>query len=324
MKIAMFVGAILLLVLPLFSQTNTPGNIGSPQGRLVDVGGRKLHLYCTGAGSPTVILEAGASSFAIDWSLVQPEIARTNRVCSYDRAGFGWSDAGGPVETGVVSDLQSLLQTAGEKPPYVLVGASRGGLYVRLFQLGYPHQVLGMVLVDPAQEDRLYTMFQGSLVLIATLNAEQFRSVFPRQSATVPRRQPQTGTPFDRLPRALYETRIELDRRLIASVPETVPYEAIVNRAEGERTILAALRESRSKSSSPLGNLPLVVLTRGIGSSQELRDAHAGLARISTNSRHTVVTGAGHEVHLFEPNAVIEAVQDVITASKSKAQLPKR
>src|SRR6266540_5205750 len=82
--------------------------IGSPPGRLVDIGGRKLHLNCTGNGSPTVILEAGASSFAIDWALVQPEIARTNRVCSYDRAGMGWSDpaTGGPLDN-VTGDLHT-------------------------------------------------------------------------------------------------------------------------------------------------------------------------------------------------------------------------
>ena len=320
MKSTLVLAAMLLLTTPLLAQSSGSVNIGAPPGKLVDIGGRRLHLNCTGNGSPTVVLEAGASAFAIDWSLVQPEIARTNRVCSYDRAGFGWSDSGTAGEAGVVTDLQKLLQAAGEKPPYVMVGASRGGIYVRLFQLQYPDQVAGVVLVDPAQEDRLFTMFQGSLVLIATLNAEQVRSVYPQGPARVPRRSPQTGTPFDRLPRSLFEIRVELDRRLIASVPESVPYEAVVKRAEDERAMLATLRDNRATTKTPLGDRPLIVLTRG-ESSQELRDAHAGLARISNNSRHTVVAGAGHEIHLFEPKAVIEAIQDVIASAKNKTRL---
>src|SRR5947208_16307807 len=108
-----------------------PEGIGPPPGRLIDLGGRKLHLYCTGSGSPTVVLEAGASAFAIDWSLVQPEIARTNHVCSYDRAGFGWSDPRVEVDTParVVFYLHAGLAAAGEKPPYVLVRAHFGGIY---------------------------------------------------------------------------------------------------------------------------------------------------------------------------------------------------
>jgi pimeloyl-ACP methyl ester carboxylesterase len=101
--------------------------IAPAPGRLVDLGSRQLHLHCTGAGGPTVIIEAGASAFAIDFSLVQPEVARTTRVCSYDRAGSGWSDPRPDVDTPirVVHDLRALLDRAGEKPPFVMVGASR-------------------------------------------------------------------------------------------------------------------------------------------------------------------------------------------------------
>ena len=91
------------------------GDIGAPPGTLIDIGGRKLHVHCPGSGSPNVILEAGAQAFAIDWTLVQPEIARTNRVCSYDRAGSGWSDPAVAVETPatVVADLHVALQAGG-------------------------------------------------------------------------------------------------------------------------------------------------------------------------------------------------------------------
>ena len=116
--------------------TSQTTEIGPPPGTLVDIGGRKLHAICSGSGAPTVVLEAGASSFAIDWSLVQQEIAKITRVCSYDRAGSGWSDAGPtPTSARIVADLHALLSKLGAKPPYVLAGASAGGLYVRNYDL---------------------------------------------------------------------------------------------------------------------------------------------------------------------------------------------
>ena len=141
-----------------------------------------------------MILEAGASSFAIDWALVQPEIARTNRVCAYDRAGMGFSDPPPGGGADAIADLHRVLEAADEKPAYVLVGASRGGLYVRLFADRHPAEVVGIVLVDAASEDRLFTMFEGKGVEIASLTAEQLRSNIPRQAVTVPRRSPQKGS----------------------------------------------------------------------------------------------------------------------------------
>ena len=318
--IALFV--TLCLATPFLAQSV---DIGSPPGRLVDIGGRKLHLNCTGNGSPTIILEAGASSFAIDWALVQPELARSNRVCSYDRIGMGWSDpaTGVPRDT-VTLDLHTALNVAQEKPPYVMVGASMGGIYVRQFADQHPDEVVGMVLVDPTSEDRLFLFFEGKAVEVASLTAEQRRSIIPPGPVRVPRRLPQTGAPFDRLPRELYELRIKLDTRLIASVPESVPYEYVVATAEIERARLARLKEVRGAQAHPLGDRPLVVLTRGVESSQALRDVHAQLAELSTNSRHTVVADAGHEIHLFKPSAMIQAIQDVLEALRTKKKLPAR
>ena len=122
--------AVLVWILPVglgVCQTNQVRP--EPPGKLVDIGGRRLHVYCTGKGGTTVILEAGAGSFSTDWALVQPEIAKTTRVCSYDRAGYGWSDPGPEWDstTQVASDLQTALSKAGEHSPYLLVGHSMGG-----------------------------------------------------------------------------------------------------------------------------------------------------------------------------------------------------
>jgi pimeloyl-ACP methyl ester carboxylesterase len=312
----------LVAALSVAAVTSQGTAIGPPPGTLVDIGGRKLHAICSGAGAPTVILEAGASAFAIDWSLVQPAIAKTTRVCSYDRAGSGWSDEG-PIATAarIAADLHALLAKLGEKPPYVLVGASAGGLYVRIYDHDYPGEVAGLVLVDPAHEDRLFTFFQGQAVAIASLTAEQLQTTTPSQPVRVPRRQPQTGAPFDRLPAALYKTRIALDTKLIASIPDTVPPSVVAESAEGQRAALALLHEISNRAEPALGDRPVVVLSRGVDLAPEARAVHASLGRLTRNFRHTVVDGAGHEVHLFQPDAVIQAIADVVTSTKTGDRL---
>jgi pimeloyl-ACP methyl ester carboxylesterase len=127
-----------------------------PPGRLVDVGGYRLHAHCTGEGSPTVILEAGWSDCWLNWYRVQPEVAKFTRVCSYDRAGMGWSDAGPYPRTSgqIVREMHALLSNAGIPGPYVLVGHSFGGFNVRLFAQEHPQDVAGLVLLDSIHEDQ--------------------------------------------------------------------------------------------------------------------------------------------------------------------------
>jgi pimeloyl-ACP methyl ester carboxylesterase len=151
----------------------------SPSGILVDIGGRALFITCIGTGSPTVVLEAGGGNSADTWAGVQPEIARSTRVCSYDRAGLGQSDS---APTGVrtvqdsVDDLHALLATADVSGPIVLAGHSVGGLIVRLYASQYPGDVAGLVLVDgmppdlpasglallpPAEQRETFTIMRG-------------------------------------------------------------------------------------------------------------------------------------------------------------------
>ena len=128
-------------------------------GRLVDVGGgRRMHLYCTGSGAPTVVLEAGLGDFSIpSWNSVQPAISGYSRVCSYDRAGTGWSDPPtvSPLPDAIIADLHTVLQNAGEQAPFVMVGHSLGGPIVRHYAVHHPDQVAGLVLVDGSHEDQI-------------------------------------------------------------------------------------------------------------------------------------------------------------------------
>lgn len=312
----------LVIVLSAASLRAQQSDFGQPPGRLIDIGGRKLHLHCTGTGAPTVVLEAGASAFAIDWWLVQPDVARTNRVCSYDRAGAGWSDSRPDTETParIVADLHALLQKSGERPPFVMVGASWGGAYVRLYLMDYPADVVALVLVDPTSEDGLFTMYQQKGVTIASLTAGQLRSTLPSSgSIPIPKRPVQRGAPFDRLPADLYQLRLTFDQRLIDAIPSQVPIDIIAEVSEGQRAALARLAASRA-SGSPAGDRPLVVLTRDGGN----MPAHAALAKMSTNSRHTMVPGSVHEIHLSVPSAVVQAIQDVVAALRPGGRLGPR
>jgi pimeloyl-ACP methyl ester carboxylesterase len=119
-------------------------------GRLVDVGGHQLHLYCQGRGTPTVILEAPATAMSAAWALVQTDVAKVTRVCSYDRAGLGWSEAGdGPFRPETVPiELKMLLQGAGESGPYLVAGAELGAAFAVLYASRYPDDVAALVLID--------------------------------------------------------------------------------------------------------------------------------------------------------------------------------
>src|SRR5262245_11661060 len=144
---------LFMILFPAFPLPATPAaDQHPPPGRMIDIGGRKLHLNCSGKGSPTIILVAGGGAFSIDWALVQPRVAATTRVCSYDRAGLAWSDSGPADETveQTINDLHVLLRAAKEKGPYVLVGASIGGIFIQAYQHAFPKEVAGLVFTNSA------------------------------------------------------------------------------------------------------------------------------------------------------------------------------
>src|SRR5262247_688470 len=158
----------------VMAQSQSPQAPFPPPGELVDVGGWRLHLNCAGearASQPTVILESGLGDFSVEWSLVQPGVAKFARVCSYDRAGDGWSELGPHPRTfrQIVYELHTLLDKAGVKPPLVLVGHSYGGWLTRLYVSTYPTDVAGMALVEAGADNPWRMLPDGKLARSADL-----------------------------------------------------------------------------------------------------------------------------------------------------------
>src|SRR5215510_14579488 len=152
-RLLLAVCGCLLLVQSALAQPKLP----EAPGRLIEVNGHRLHLDCIGEGSPIVVYESGASGSSLDWEKVQPVVAATTRSCSYDRAGYGWSEpstAAKATSRDIAQELRELLRKAGEDAPFVVVGHSLGGFHVQMFAHLYPDDVLGVVLVDSSHEDQ--------------------------------------------------------------------------------------------------------------------------------------------------------------------------
>jgi hypothetical protein len=166
---------------------------------MVDLGGRRLHLNCTGSGSPAVIVENGGGGFSMEWAVAQPEVAKQTRICTYDRAGYAWSDRG-PVDDGIeqiVSDLNLLLRTAHVNAPYVLVGRSLGALYARAYQRRFPEQVAGLVFVDGTHEEEVRMVVNGKQEPLSLLKREQLPAAHQQYLESVPALNPgRAGAPL--------------------------------------------------------------------------------------------------------------------------------
>jgi len=296
-----------------------------PLGQLVDIGGRKLHLHCTGQGSPTVIVENGSSSFSIDWQLVQPQVERFTRICTYDRAGFAWSDHGPAINTveETMDDLSLLLKTTGIAPPYVLVGHSIGGLFVRAYQRRHPEEVVGMVLVDSTPEDDARYMVNGVDKVGIEMTYEELRNVYaplvksPDPPAVLPDK---VEEPLDRLSAALQADRMWAWRKFDREWLHDNAHWWIT--AESWKEEFVALRRLRLAQPYVLGDMPLVVLYRGRRNNPDLNRREIELSKMSRNGVARIAPESDHEIHLYQPELVSQAIHEVVTTTKTKQSLP--
>jgi len=288
-----------------------------PQGQMVAVGEFKMHIHCTGEGSPTVILEAGLDDFSIFWSQVQPEIAETTRVCSYDRAGLGWSEASLDRRTSrnIVNELHKLLANANIHPPYILAGHSFGGALVRLYAHDYPDEVVGIVLVDAAPDD-LFTRIPGWRNAIGG-KLKLYRTLAPMSSfgllAFTPQSIPNRGMPNDVL--AQYRAIAVSTNYFQTGIAENAIFEN-------------NLMEVRN-AHLDLGNIPLIVISRGYWDPmpsfsgienqqawQIWQEMQSELLSLSSNSRQIIATQSEHNIQLQQPELVINAIKDVATITQ--------
>ena len=313
---------LLILVLALAALTLSLGAFAKakiarenpPPGKLVAGGGFKMHINCTGEGSPTVILEAGLDDFSIFWSQVQPEIAKVTRVCSYDRAGLGWSEISSKPRTSVmmVQEVHSLLTSANVGRPYVLVGHSFGGALMRLFAHSYPNEVAGIVLVDAAPDDlfiripRWRNAIEGKLRFYRTLALLNSLGLLALAPENISR-----GIPADVL----------TQYRAIAA--STGYFQTGVMENEAFENNLAEVRNANIE----LDELPLIVISRGYWdpmpgfsasenqeSWQKWQEMQSELLSLSLNSRQIIATESEHHIHLQQPGLVIDAIYGFVEA----------
>lgn len=255
--------------------------------RKVDIGGRQLYIEVAGEGSPTVILEGGAGSPAETWDPIWPALTRITRLVRYDRLNLGQSDQDPSPRTAhdVATELDALLARAGLNGPYILVGHSFGGLFVRLFRDLYPARVAGLILLDASHHEQV----------------ERFSSLLP---PVTPGEPPEVTSRRER-----YCNRgFRLDEGIIFwdSMKETA---AVAPLGSLPLTVISrALLSTEDLSQNMPGPLDLAIANEGAW-----HEMQAGLARLSSNSSYIVAEQSGHFVHHDRPELVVQAIERMIS-----------
>jgi pimeloyl-ACP methyl ester carboxylesterase len=266
-------------------------------GQMVDVGGYRLHINCTGSGSPTVVIESGWGDMSAAWGWVQPEVAKTTRICTYDRAGMGWSEASPQPRTAreFAKELHALLEKALEPGPYVLVGHSLGGYTLRVYAHDYPDEVAGLVFIDPQN-----------------LSASEVATPKPAPNPG------QTSLPG-------LMARIGLARLLAG------PLGAIQNLPDGDkqaytayavtsRTAQALTDEfmgmteggAQARDVTTLDALPLIVLSRGKSMDADSAASQARYLKLSTDSLQLIADQSDHRIMIEQPEAAVAAILKMV------------
>ena len=308
-----WLAASLLLLLALgfiYQLTTTARDLARqpPPGRLVDVGRHRLHIWCTGNGDPTVILDSGLGGTTADWWTVQSDVSQFTRVCSYDRAGMGYSDLGPSPRTSdrIVQELRALLDASGLRAPVVLVGASISGWYVRVFASQYTDRVAGLVLVDARHEDQGAQLaaigapenppwIAHVALPIAHLGIMRLIGIAPGNPVESYRESARTYVRATRFrPSALVSAASEM-----------------LNGATSEAHVRVTRREL---------DVPLVVVSAGRRQphvAEVLNSLQNDQWKVSKRSCHLVAERSGHAIMFGEPEAVVMAIRKVVDAARS-------
>ena len=296
-----------------------------PPGRLVDVGGHRLHIHCMGKGEPKVVFDSGLPGSSLSWCYVQPEVARFTRACSYDRGGLGWSEPGPTPRSSdqIVEELHSLLVNAGIRPPYVLVGHSFGGFTVRLYARKYPDEVVGMVLVDPLHPEEWESIARSQpkqikagmrlarrVALFARFGLMRLYFYLIGAGVVKPKVRSDWIGSIEKMPRELLPV-------MRASWSRPQPYETIMHQVEALSQSAAQVAGTGSH-----GEIPLVVLSASNPSGDRQR-AQTEAARLSANGKHRVASDSGHWINIDQPALVIEAIREVVELARRRLAVRK-
>lgn len=285
-----------------------------PPGQFVNVDGHRMHLYCTGSGTPTLLLESGGAESYLVWGKVQPALSRVTRVCSYDRAGLGWSEAvPGPRDAAhVTGQLHALLTQAGINGPLVLMGHSAGGLYIRTYAARFPADVAGLVFVDATTppDSRKLPASMAALDHHGSLQMAVFKAMI---ALGIPRVLGQCDTP---------PPGFEATANLWRADACKPAYVTAVRREQ------VALPQSMAEAAhaASFGNLPILVMSKDphlprparlpvpvSASDWQLGNAihdvrQQELMRLSTRSRRIIAKGSSHYIHFDRPQLLVREV----------------
>jgi pimeloyl-ACP methyl ester carboxylesterase len=301
-----------------------------PPGQMVDVGGYRIHIYCQGEGSPTVVMDAGAGDFSLTWALVQPEVAELTRVCVYDRAGLGWSELSPKSRTAhnIVEELHTLLTKAGIEGPYVLVGQSMGGLHMRLYAHEYTDEIVGMVLIDATPDERDSRFPEAYVQALEHEAKKEVRLLhLAKLLNTIGLLALFDWYPDQYLPGLPQATR-ETYKGVILS--DTKYFEGAADEVTSHAESRAQVQAAQIIT---LGDIPLVVLTRGASATSDTsdlpaeavqqresiwREMQAELAALSTSGKLIIAEQSSHNIHHDQPELVIDAIRQVVEAVRRK------
>ena len=266
-----------------------------PPGHLVDIGGYRLHLWCTGDGAPAVILDTGLGGSSADWGFVQPDVARFTRVCSYDRAGMGYSDPGPSPRTArrIASELAELLVRSGIGGPVVLVGASIAGFDVRVFASDHPERAAGLVLVDASHEDQAHEVPQMArfVPLLSTIGVLRL-----------------FGMSFGQ--------RIESLAPSVRQFARATSFRAAGYQAAADEIIHIRESASEVRSSRRKLTIPVLVITGGRGADENWRQLQRDQASLSERGCLMIAQESGHVVAVDQPEVVVDAIRTVVETAR--------
>lgn len=299
-----FAGLVLTLQMLTCPADSFDNMLDPPPGRMVDIGGRRLHINCLGEGNPVIILDSGVGGFSLEWTPVQRILAGKVRTCAYDRAGYAWSEPGpSPRATSqLVQELHTLLHNAGIAPPYVLAGHSFGGYNVMYFSTQYPDETAGLVLVDsshPEQTERLPDIPARR----DKSTSSEMVTLFQGQSSIA-------WYPEDVRPALMH---------ILSSVT--------LYRTQHWESLNFALSARQIEHAGPLPDVPLIVVSRGkrvwpddpYGDAleREWKKMQAEMVLFTSHGRQVIAERSGHLVHLEQPDLVAESILSVVNEVRS-------